>query len=160
MGMETYFYLDPGKEGDSITKVLDHTVVPILAVPCEDQSPLFQHVVVAFNGSFHSARSLREFAELSEPYELKITLLMSDKDEEHAEHCLHEALEYLNANGIHEIKQVRTKKGIIEAIEEDYLNKVDLVVAGIHSKNVFKHFFVGSLIKHLVEAEKVPLFLS
>ena len=160
MGIETYFHLDPDKEGHSMEKVLDRTEVPILAVPYEDRSVAFKNVLVAFNGSYHSARALREFVELSEPYHFKITLLISDKDEEYADHCLHEGLEYLRANGVEDVSQVRTGKDIIQAIDEDYLNEIDLIVAGIHSKNVFRNFFVGSFVKHLIEVQKTPLFLG
>lgn len=160
MGMKTHFHLDPGEEGDSLDRVLDHTVVPILAVPYEDSGRSFQNVLVAFNGSYHSARALREFVELSEPYETKITLLMSEKNEEHAEHCLHEGLAYLHANGIHTVAQIRTEKEIVRAVEEDYLKEIDLIVAGIHSKSAFKQFFVGSFIKHFIDSEDVPLFLG
>jgi nucleotide-binding universal stress UspA family protein len=160
MGMKTHFHLDPDEEGNSMGRLLDHAVVPILAVPSEDNGRPFQNVLVAFNGSFHSARALREFVELSEPYETKISLLMSDKDEEHAGHCLHEGLQYLHANGIHEVNQIRTEKEIVRAVEEDFLPEIDLIVAGIHSKSAFKQFFVGSFIKHFIHTEKVPLFLG
>lgn len=160
MGMETYFHLDPEEKGDSMELVLDQTVVPIFAVTNDPEIEPLRHVLIAFNGSFHSARALREFAEFSEPYSLQITLLMADKHEEHAEHCLHEALVYLEANGIREVNQIYTDKEIIKAIDEDYLHQVDLVVAGMHSKNIFKNFFVGSLVKHMIKVGKVPLFLG
>jgi len=160
IGMKTYFHLDPNEKGESLDEVLDHAEVPVLTVPRIGEAKPFQNVLLAFNGSYHSARALREFVELSEPYEVKITLLISDKDEEHAAHCLQEALTYLEANGVTQVEQVRTEKDIISAIAEDYLGQVDLVVAGLHSKNVFKNFFVGSLIKHFIEEEKVPLFIG
>lgn len=160
IGMQTYFHLDPEKEGNSLDELLDHAEVPVLAIPKEGGKTSYMRAVVAFNGSYHSARALRDFVEFSEPYKTEITLLISDKDEDHAAHCLKEALAYLEANGVKKIQQVHTDKHIIQAIEEDYLDKVDVVVAGLHSKGAFKQFFVGSLIKKLISEEKSPLFLG
>ena len=160
MGMETFFHLDPDEEGDSLERMLDQSVVPIFAVTKEQEIRPLTHALVAFNGSFHSARALREFTEFMEPFDLKITLVMSEKNEEHAEHCLREALAYLDANGISQVELIRTEKEIIKVIDEDYLGRVDLVVAGLHSRNVFKQFFVGSVIQHLIKMRRVPLFLG
>ena len=45
-------------------------------------------------------------------------------------------------------------------MEDHCLNYADLVVIGMHSKNIIKDFFVGSLTRYLLEKAQKPLLIA
>lgn len=160
MGMETYFHHNIHGVGDSLAKVLDRTVTPVLAVPREAPESI-ERVVVAYDGSFAAARALRDFIEFAEPYELQVTVLSAHENEEHVQQLLNDATACLSAHGVGNVETVSSKKAALSALYEDGLiDGADLVVAGIHAQKFIKDAFVGSFVNQLIQRGDTALFLS
>ncbi|MEM1293819.1 MAG: universal stress protein [Verrucomicrobiota bacterium] len=161
VGLRTFFHFETrDTPGDSLVKILDRTVTPVLAVPSSEPTPIKQ-VVIAYDGSFNSARTLRDFVAFAKPYDFELTLFSADKDKDHAKHSVESAAAYLRSHDFENASEVISKGAPFEAFEkEGLLEKADLIVTGIHSRKFIKDAFVGSFAKSLIEHGDVPLFLS
>ena len=159
MGIRTYYYYKMAEDpGVSLEGILRHTITPVFAAP-EKYVPI-NKVVIAFDGSLPAARALQRFSHLAVAKDFEITLLIADSDKENGEYYLHHGERYLRAHGLANTKCVWTSQPIIAAMEDHYLNYADMVVIGMHSKNIIKDFFVGSLTRYLLEKAQKPLFIA
>ena len=141
-----------------LDELLDATIVPVLAVP--KQARELRSVLIAYDGSLLAARSLQRFAHLTMMPGLDITVLCVDDDEDRAKRRLSRAEEYLRVYGAQQVRTVHEKGDVVKIVEEEYLPRADLVVLGAHSKVPFVDFFVGSLVKKLIEVNERPLFIG
>ena len=160
MGMRTYFHYEKHGVGDSLAKVLDRTVTPVLAVP-RDPSPALRRVVIAFDGSFASARALRDFVGFAAPFDFEITLFAAHEVQKQAEQLLKHAGECLIAHGMTQYhKQISDDPALDAIYQNGLIDGSDLIVAGIHSRKFMKDAFVGSFVNQLIERGDTALFLS
>ena len=162
MGLRTFFRTGTcGEVADSLEQVLSAPRAPVLAVPKEDYDPeSWKKILIAFDGSANSCRSVKEFARFAQPYDFEVTLLTSTKDRAEGEATLTGAATYLRGHQINNIETVVTDGAIHKIIDEDYIEHSDLVVAGIHSRRYIKDLFVGSLTRKLIEYGHTPLLLT
>jgi len=159
MGMRTYFELEnPDKAGDTIKKVLNHSVVPILIVP--ENYVNIQNVLVAYDGSMQATRALHGFIHLARVLNFNIKLLNSTPDKEYAEFLKTNLTEFFEAYGINNVEFIHTEKNIIDIIDAEFYRENDLFVIGAHSKNTVKEFFIGSLTNYLIDNYDKPIFLG
>lgn len=157
MGLRTFYHFDTHADaGESLSKLLDQTVTPVLAVPKGKSEPI-DEVLVLYDGSKSAAKTLRDFAAFAAPFDFSITVLTATEDDRQAEMLLHEATACLASHGI---EKVHTKRSKQSEVTPDTLGDFDLVVLGIHSKRFLKDRFVGSLAKQLIENNDRALFLS
>ena len=162
VGLRTNFRFDlPDEEGlQPIGQDLDRTSTPVLAVPKGAQAP-FKNALVAFDGSVNAARTLREFLDFQDPFEMNVTVLTQDADEERATFINQQALARVRAAGIHDPEGIIvSRRDIIEAYEEELRGKFDLVVAGIHTKHALKDFVIGSFTTSLIQDGRTAVFLG
>jgi nucleotide-binding universal stress UspA family protein len=165
MGLRTFFHFETEeKPGDSLLKVLDHTVTAVCAVPKEVRLPDLarekMRVLLAFDGSLPAARALQQFADLGTPETMRVTLLMSHDDEHTAAHLLYQAEAYLRSHGYRDVTTKTTDENIIQAVDEEYARLADLIVVGAHSKKGLFDFVTGSLTRHLIEEERLPVIIG
>ena len=161
MGFRTYFHFETNDApGDSLEKILDHSIVPILMVPSSFRFDERARVLVAFNGSLPAAGALQDFVHVFQPSSFEITLLTSDEDQSVANYYLDRAQSYLNAHSFSNVEKVWTTQDIIRVMEERFLDWADLVVIGAHSKKGLLDFMVGSLGQYLIKEAKKPVFLG
>lgn len=163
IGLRTYFdFKASDKPGDSLEKILDHSITPIYGVPEKFSIPTAEkiRVLIAFDGSLPSARALQRFAQLAVPDTTEVTLLMSDPKREAAGYYLDQAEAYLNTHSIHDVKKEWTSQNIIKAMEEQYLDWATIVVVGAHSKKGLYDFMVGSLTRYLIKVAKKPMIIG
>ena len=162
MGLETFFHFETRKDdgkGDCLSKVLDRTVTPVLAVPAEGLEKI-ESALITFDGSMGSARAMQDFARLAAPYNVDVTVLVAEKEEKEAEFLLRNAEEFLSVHGFANVVTEHAKMPIESAVDDARLADCDLVVAGIHSRKYFKDYFVGSFAKDLISRNTRPLLLS
>ena len=160
MGMRTYFHFETHGVCDSLAKVLDRTVTPVLAAPLGEATS-FKRVIVTYDGSFSSGRALRDFADFAAPYDCEVTLFTAHASDDHAQQLLENAGACLNAHGITKIDNVATKKDPLDALYgEGLIDGADLVVAGVHSRKFLKDAFVGSFANQLIERGDTAVFFS
>ena len=165
MGMRTYFHFETSdKTGNTLDKILDHSITPIYGVPERYSLPNIPEekvkVLIAFDGSLPAARALQRFAQLSLPDVVEVMLLTSKQNKDVAEYHLEQAAAYLNTHSIFKVKREWTSEKIISAIEEKYLDWANLIVVGAHSKKGLVDFMVGSLTKYLIKVAKKPILIG
>ncbi|MFH1728181.1 MAG: universal stress protein [Pseudomonadota bacterium] len=164
MGLRTFFHFETDNEpGDSLDKVLDHSVTPIIAVP---ETPVVFNenektkTILAFNNTLPSARALQKFAQLACKANYDLTILMSNKEMELAEFALNEAKQYLEAHGFKDVKTKWTSQDIVNAFEEKYYEEAEFFVLGAHSKSGLINFNVGKLNKFLIKEGQKPIMIA
>ena len=160
IGLETSFHFETrGGRGDTLDKILDRTATPVLAVPSTGMGKP-EKVTVTFDGSFGSARALRDFIGLALPFDPEITILTAGLEERKSTFLLEHAKAYLEVHGLTKVKTVANEAPIEKAFSDEKAAEADLIVAGIHSKHRFKDIFVGSFTAHLIQECNTALFLS
>jgi nucleotide-binding universal stress UspA family protein len=159
MGFRSSYYFDEWENVEMpLEKILSHTITPILAVP----KKYFQirKALIAFDGSLPAARAMKRFANISRDKEVEFIILMSHPEQDTAMYYLNRAKEYMRTHGHPNIKTEWTSRNIITEIKEKYMDEVDMFIAGAHSKDALKSFFLGSLIKYLLREAKKPLLIG
>ena len=159
-GIRTFFQFETleSDEGRTIDQLLDRTVTPVLAVP-ENGLEKLDRVMIAFDGSFGSARALHDFVQLAAVSSPEVTLVVAEKPEKESEFLLDQAAAFLQAHGVDKISKVASDVSAEDTIEAR-IDDADLIVAGIHSRKLIKDLFVGSLVKYLIKRGDTALFLS
>jgi len=159
MGMRSFYHYESNnKEEQSLENILRHSITPIFAVPNNFQS--IKNVLIAYDGSFAVSRAIQRFSHLASVQNFNIILLTSHSEEVKIKRLQKHAVDYLKSYGITNINCVITKEDIKEEIKNNYLDWSNLIVLGVHSKNIFKDFFVGSLTKKLIRINQKPLFIG
>lgn len=160
MGLETSFHFETEEmKGESLDKILNRTVTPIIAVPAKGLGDP-KKVLITFDGSHGSARALHDFVGFAEPYALEAVVVTAGLKDEEAQFLLKNAAEFLRLHGVESVETIASEEPIESFVTDEYLQGVDLVVAGIHSKKLLKDYFVGSFAKKLIRRCDTALFLS
>jgi nucleotide-binding universal stress UspA family protein len=160
MGLRTYFHFETRKgPGESLDRVLDRTVTPVLAVPEKGPEEL-RRVLLTYDGSYGSARALRDCVDVIRGADVELTLFAADRDESHAKELVRHAAAYLRAHEHRDFSIVTTTAPAIEYLKQEFLGRVDLIVAGIHARRFFKDAFVGSFTNELICDGRTALLLS
>jgi nucleotide-binding universal stress UspA family protein len=162
IGLRTHFHFQTSNsEGDTLEHLVGRLATPILAVT-EEHVPLSDHlnVVVAFDGSPAAIRSLRQFTQLAGFSNPNIAILTSNEELEAARKIFGPAEEYLRTYGYTDIESEWTPMHIADAIDEEFVDKADLIVVGMHAKHGMLSFVVGSLTNHLIRIGRVPVFIG
>ncbi|NNE90296.1 MAG: universal stress protein [Verrucomicrobiales bacterium] len=158
-GLETSFHFETrGGPGDSLEKVLDRTITPVLAVTAEGLGDVNQ-VLITFDGSIGAARALHDFAAFADPFNPDVVVAVSGEPEKTA-FLARNAMAFLRSHGIENVDSIESETPIEELVNDAMLEEYDLVVAGIHSKKIIKDYFIGSFTRQLIESRKTNLFLS
>lgn len=160
MGLASHFHFETDEgAGDTLAQVLDGISVPVLLTPAFEQDPI-RRVIVAYDGSPSATRALHSFARFWAIYSPEVRVVTSASDENIGEHLLDEAVKFLTSYGIQEISKELTKEPLEESFRGSGIDWADLIVAGVHSKNPLKRFFVGSFTRWQITESHRTLFLS
>lgn len=162
IGLRTHFHFqsssDPGK---TLSELLGNLVTPIFAVP-ESYKPIGSTLgtVFAFDGSPAAVRSMRQFAQNFASKDLDVVILTATDKMDEADDIAAPAEEYLRAYGFDRVRREWTPEEIQDAIDERYIDKAEIIVAGMHSKRGLFSFHVGSLTDHLVSEARIPVYIG
>ncbi len=144
----------------SVGALLGTSITPFLIVPREYRE--IKNVLVCFDGSLPAMRSLQDFAVLAEASQFEITILTADKEEEEADFLLQRACDYLRSYGVKECRTVKERRPVLDVVFEAsyYDESLDLIVAGAHSRNAVRDFFLGSFVVELLQLARTPVFIG
>ncbi len=160
MGLRTFYHFETREgSGDSLARVLDRTGCPVLAVPREP-GPTFERVLIAYDGSFPSARAIRDFVGFARPFHFRIDVFTAGEDKEQANALLNRVASYLRSHDLNEFQVHHVTGSPWETVRDWFLDDTDLIVAGIHSRKFLIDPFIGSFTKQLIDLDRVSLFLS
>ncbi len=159
IGMRNFFHFETEKKPEtSLMQILRHTITPILAVPKHYRS--IRKVLMAYDGSMPSMRAIQRFALMMREQSYETILLTKSNNETEANENFDKLEAYLVSNGHMPVSRQWTSQSLIKLFEEEYLNQVDMVVCGMHSRNFLERFFVGSFTKYLIDLNKIPVFIG
>lgn len=155
-----FFYSRPKQRTETLGRVVKETVAPTLIV--EKTFQPVERVLIAYDGSPPSARTMQRFANL-QPFGTNVQvhiLTIYKGDSREAELLLGLAEEYLRAHGFEAESSAQKGDDPDEQIV-DCINQfgADIVVAGAHSVSKIKQLAFGSTTASLLNNSPVPLFL-
>jgi len=160
MGLRTFFHFETRQgPGESLSRILDRTVTPVLALP-EREPEALRRVLITYDGSFSSARALRDCLDVVRPLDAELTVFAAAKEESHAKQLVRHAASYLRSHDVKKFETVTSTEPALDTVKRDFVGKTDLIVAGIHAKRFFKDAFVGSFTNSLIEDGRTALLLS
>lgn len=157
-----FFYNEPNRDTKTLAQVVKNGVCPTLVVT--EQFKKLNRVLVAFDGSGPSARSMKSFAQFLAAPEMEIDLLtvQTKANTESAEEINGYAKAYLHDHGItsvqsHIVKHDSPEEAILEH-QSDI--SADCSVLGAHAVSAIKRLAFGSTTHELITKTASPLFLS
>ncbi|GJM25653.1 MAG: universal stress protein UspA [Phycisphaerae bacterium] len=162
VGIRTNFHPETRDEhGDTLRRLMQSGVCPVLAVPKDAGLP--KRAVIAYDGSIHSARAMREFVQLGSvrPDHGNLILLHvgeSSKSEDHVQ--LTRAHKYI-AGYDFDVELVRRDghpDEVIEQVAEEHAPCM-VVIGAYGRKGIIQNLFFGSTADRLIKNERFPLFV-
>lgn len=161
-----FFYNEPDRDSDTLAKVVKGGVAPTLVVT--DQYKDVEKILVAFDGSAPSAKSLKSFVHLL-PYgkDIEIELVNiaegeSIEDMDRASAILKQAEDYLKDHNFSYVTKIVLEQGNPgeRILERQMMKSPDLVLLGAHSVSALRRATFGSTTHHMITKSQGPLFLS
>jgi len=158
LGLRTYFHFETrSKSGDTLRQILEKVVCPVFAVPEKFNDP--QNILVAYDGSVHSARALRAFTDrfYSSYHHIKwIVLTLLDNSEDSKE-IQQEALNYLRCWGI-EAKGL-VLEGSPASVIHNQAKSLEPMIAiiGAYGRSRISEILFGSTTHRLIDDGEIPL---
>jgi len=165
MGIETHYEFDADdKAGDSFGDILGETITPVYAIPKGYFAPhdpdTKRTILFPFDGSLPAARAMQRFAQLANPINTEVHLLISHDSKTEAENILGHAEKYLLIHGVNSVEKHFTSENIIRHITKNHMEWPNSIVLGAHSKKGIFDFMSGSLTRFLIQEGKKPLFIG
>ncbi len=160
IGLRTFYHFETSsKPGDTLKRVLQHSVCPVLAVP--EKMERVENVLVAYDGSTESAKALRAFVNLFQPLlgQLHVTLLTISEKRGKTETVQKEALDYLKCWDIQADAEVMGGKVYQAVIERAKAMNHPLAVMGAFGRNPISDLFFGSTARRVVEDSTIPVLV-
>ena len=160
-----FFYSRPARETNTLPRIVKNGITPTLVVA--DAHRPVERVLVAYDASDPSARTLQRFAQLR-PFgtDLAIELVhvrASDRtrDRTASDLLLRRAGTYLRDHGFAQVTETSRDGGAAsdQLLEHIRLSRADLVVAGAHSVSAVRRIAFGSTMHTLLHEIPVPFFV-
>ena len=165
LGQQTRFHFET-QEGydDTVRRVLKNSPRPVIAVPANLQmnpDDPGHTVLVAYDGSLQSARSLHAFRTSGIAGIVPMIVATVHPERIRAAQIAERAIDYLR---FHEIKAEAMAVGSSASPAQVLLDtaqkhKSALIVMGGYGQPVLREFFLGSVTRSLLAQSPVPLFL-
>ena len=143
-----------------LTSILRHVPRPMLFVPTKAVTG--QHVLVAYDSSFQSARALASFVNSGMAFGHAITVLALHENVDVASECAKTAVEFLRrhdivANVLVEKLQDEPGRHILDAAQRI---SAGLLVMGAFGKSAVRELHFGSATREVLQRLPIPVFLD
>jgi len=157
-----FFYNEPKRDTKTLAQVVKNGVCPTLVVT--DQFKKLTRVLIAFDGSSPSARSMKSFSQsLATPgMEIDLITVQTKTNKESAKEINGYAKAYLHDHGLPTIRnQIIASDSPSKAILNHQSEiSADCTVLGAHAVSAIKRLAFGSTTHELITNSDSPLFLS
>lgn len=158
-GLKSDFGLIKKNFGASfLLKIIETSATPVLAVPHSYRHT--KNIVIAYDASLMASRALQRFVHTANFSDQNITIVSSSKNVAKGEEILKRAKDYLLAYGAKKVETDLSRFEIKKVLKSSYFDSADLIVLGVHSQNIVKNIFVGSLTKQLIMDAQKALFIG
>ncbi|VTR99979.1 universal stress protein [Tuwongella immobilis] len=160
LGQETHFrFATQESNCETLNRVLHSMPRPVVVVPKRPASG--DSILIAYDGSLQSARTLQAFTQLGLASGKSINIVSIHRDVDTAIRCAEIAIDYLNHHGI-AAKNLAIESSdspasvLLDAIAQ---TNAEMIVSGAYGQSVIREFFLGSVTQTLLAESPVPLFL-
>ena len=161
IGARTHFNFETSAVfGDTLTKVLDHSITPIMVVPAKADPSKHANTLVAYDGSLPAKRALKSYAKNWKHNETEVRLVMSSTDRDLGHQKLDEAHDFLKMHDVSRVHNVWADAPIEEVLFDDHYDWADLIVLGAHTRHGVAEFLFGSLTRDLLNKADKPLYIG
>ncbi len=160
LGKQTHYHFETDdKADDTLQKVLKVSPRPLVTVPERPQGG--SAIVIAYDGSLQSARTLYAFQSLHLDMSSEIHIISVGEDRVKARRSAEIAADFLESHG------VKSQSHIVETsdlpapviLERTRALNAGLLVMGAYGQSTVKEFFFGSVTRAMLSDENIPLFL-
>lgn len=160
-----FFYSKPERKDKTLSRVVKRGVAPVLIVANEYNE--INHVLLAYDGSDASARTMQRFAQL-QPFgkEIEVDIVHvrsgeTERETEESELLIDLAGDFMEAHGYRKLKKASLPEGPSDKRLLEYVLRgdIDLIVAGAHSVSAMRRITFGSTTHALLEDGSASLFL-
>jgi nucleotide-binding universal stress UspA family protein len=159
-GLRSIFEYDISLEEpkDTLTRLISAGVRPIIAV--SDRFRMIQRVLITYDGSMESAKTMKQFVQLRLWPEAKLKIVSFQKSEEKAQQLLYDASEYCKVHGFR--VEYESNPGIPKdlILPMATLWQADMIVLGNSARTLLMRRVLGETALHIIRNADRPLFLS
>jgi nucleotide-binding universal stress UspA family protein len=160
LGKKTFFEFPPSEQPDQMLgRILKNSPRPVVVTP--ESAPTHGAILIAYDASLQSARTLAAFEALFVDATAPIHIISAHRDPVEAARHADLAAEYLRFHGIqahsHAVGHCSDPAAVI--IEHAERLGAGLIVMGAYGQPVLREFFFGSVTRTLLKQAATPLFL-
>jgi nucleotide-binding universal stress UspA family protein len=160
LGLRGIFEYDISFEKPEATlaRLVSAGVRPIIAV--SDKFRPIQKILIAYNGSMESAKTMKRFVQLRLWPDAKLKIVTFHKSEDKVQDLLSDAAEYCRAHGFqvdYEWNPGSPKDFLLPIAS---LRQADMIVLGNSAENLLTKRAFGETALHTIRDAEIPLFLS
>ncbi len=144
--------------GEVLRRLAVGGVRPIIAT--SSQYKPIARVLIAYGGSVHAAEAMKQFLRLQPWPDATLRILTCEKNEQHAQQLLDDAIEFCSHYGFEAEGNCRPGAPKKEILLEAADWNADMIVLGATTQNAFTRAIFGSTALHIMEESDWPLFLG
>ncbi|MFA6563864.1 MAG: universal stress protein [Verrucomicrobiia bacterium] len=146
--------------GSSVERVVRRSIKPCLVTPAKFRE--LRQVLVAYDGSAQSSKSLQVAVELCQTLGLKLSIVtvVSAPPEMGVSNVLEDAVRIARDHGIEPSAETlvgHAEQRILEYVERQ---QVDLIVMGAYGHTRIREMILGSTTTHVIRKSDVPVLLT
>ncbi len=159
LGHETHFRDETSNKGDdTLWRVLRRESRPIVIAPKELGTG--SSVVLAYDESPQADRAMQAFQALGLDFGQNVFVLSVSPAEDRAECEAEDAVEFLEAHGVHAVACTRQQRGSLgKAILEEVAQRdARMLVMGVSKHSTLRDLLVGGVTKTVLHESPVPVF--
>ena len=143
---------------DTLTRLISAGVRPIVAV--SDEFRLIQRVLIAYDGSMESAKTMKQFVQLRAWPEAKLKIVTFQGSENKAHQLLYDASEYCKVHGFHVDHESNPGSPRDFLLPMATAWQADMIVLGNSGRSLLMKRVLGETALHIIRSADRPLFLS
>ena len=143
---------------DTLTRLISAGVRPIIAV--SDKFRMIQKVLIAYDGSMESARTMKQLVQLRLWPDAKLKIVTFQSSENKAHQLLYDASEYCRAHGFHVEHESNPGSPKDFLLPMATLWQADMIVLGNSARSLLMKRVLGETALHIIRNSDRPLFLS
>lgn len=161
LGQKTQYEEETAHASTHLQQMVKQASRPIVAVPAVLPTAT-ETVVVAYDGSLQSARTLQSFQSLGLAAGRTVHVLSIDPDQVTAARRADRAVEFLRSHELNAQPQAVASRSAIgpEILAQAARLRADLLVMGAYGSGTIKEFFFGSVTRHVLENSPVPVLVD
>lgn len=146
--------------GSSVERVVRRSIKPCLVTPAKFRE--LRQMLMAYDGSAHSSKSLQVAIELCQALNLKLSIVtvVSAPSETGVTNALEDAVRTARDHGIEPSAETLVGHAEQQILEYAERRQTDLIVMGAYGHTRIRELILGSTTSHVIRKSDVPVLLT